>query len=84
MKTHEALCVIVTIIILLVMFTNANLKYTYSDHFRFSSTKVATKSTNIVPCTRYEIPQNFGSLITDLVGWVSKGVLLLLLLIQCK
>lgn len=53
-----------------VLHNNPYLCHNYSRLFiiRFSSSKTSTKSTNIVPCTRYEIPQNFGNLITDLVG----------------
>ncbi|XP_014275033.1 uncharacterized protein [Halyomorpha halys] len=53
-----------------VLHNNPYLCYDYRKLFiiRFSSLNMNTKSTNIVPCTRYEIPRNFHKLITDLVG----------------
>lgn len=53
-----------------VLHNNPYLCHNYRRLFiiRFSSSKLNAKSTNIVPCTRYEIPQNLANLITDLVG----------------
>lgn len=53
-----------------VLHNNPYLCHDYRKLFiiRFSSLNMNAKSTNIVPCTRYEIPRNFSKLITDLIG----------------